>query len=390
MQKRPAAHAEPRIDIVQSSTPVQTSGGVTTLLESATQEILAVTYWFDPAPQAKPYPVTVRFSGRRADVKGRVEARDRFVQDETIEQVVPGSGPISLTARIRNINPGEWVVTAQVQGTARFSHGQQEQENAVLARPSDPIPRFWRRWAPSVGSDKHLRTCLTPLAHVPGIFPGIWGAMVVLGMAIALVFQSLVISADHLALGRSLVLTLVAIAVGVIGAKMWYVVMYRSTHQINGWCIQGFITGATLTAAILLVALKVPAGTFLDATAPGLLIAMAIGRVGCFFAGCCGGPPTASRWGVWSSDQYVGARRIPTQLLEMALAGILGLLVLVAVLRHGPAGGAFFVGSLAAYVLGRQGILYMRAEPRKTKLGGPITATLAALVLVAAIVFLVR
>ena len=164
----------------------------------------------------------------------------------------------------------------------------------------------------------------------------------------------------------------------------------RREHRMNGWCIQGFITGATLAAAILLVVLKVPAGVFLDATAPGLLVAMAVGRVGCFFAGCCGGPPTTSHWGVWSSDQRVGARRIPTQLLESALAGILGLGVLVAVLGHGPAGGAFFVGALAAYILGRQGILHLRTEPRKTRLGGLVTAALAALVLIAAVVFLAR
>jgi phosphatidylglycerol---prolipoprotein diacylglyceryl transferase len=145
-----------------------------------------------------------------------------------------------------------------------------------------------------------------------------------------------------------------------------------------------------LTAAILLVVLDVPVGAFLDAAAPSLLVAMAVGRVGCFFAGCCGGPPTASRWGVWSSDQRVGARRIPTQLLESVLVGILGLLVLVAVLGHGPAGGAFFVVGLAAYTLGRQGLLLLRAEARQTRLGGLVTATLAALVLIAAVVVLVR
>src|SRR5579884_3267225 len=71
--------------------------------------------------------------------------------------------------------------------------------------------------------------------------------------------------------------------------------------------------------------------------------AMAVGRVGCFFAGCCGGPPTASRWGVWSSDQRVGACRIPTQLMELVLAGILGLGALAVVLNHGTADGAIFV-----------------------------------------------
>ncbi len=72
------------------------------------------------------------------------------------------------------------------------------------------------------------------------------------------------------------------------------------------------------------------------------------------------------------------------------LALSLGLLVLVAVLGHGSAGGAFFVGGLATYTLVRQGRLRLRAEARKTRLGGPVTAALAALVLIASVVWLVR
>ena len=117
-RKRRAGDGATRSAVVQSDKEARTSGGFATFLESATQEILAVTYWFDPAPYPEPYPVTIRFSGRRIDVKGRVQAGDRFVQDETIEQVVPGSGPIALTARVRGINPGEWVVTTQVLGSA--------------------------------------------------------------------------------------------------------------------------------------------------------------------------------------------------------------------------------------------------------------------------------
>src|SRR5436309_4667372 len=113
-RRRSAGDAAPRMDVVQSDTPALTGGGFTALLESVAQEVLAVTYWFDPAPHAGPYSVTIRFSGRRVGVKGRVQAGDRFVQDETIEQVVLGSGPISLTARVRGITPGEWVVTAHV------------------------------------------------------------------------------------------------------------------------------------------------------------------------------------------------------------------------------------------------------------------------------------
>jgi len=214
--------------------------------------------------------------------------------------------------------------------------------------------------------------------------------MVTLGIAVALALQFMVISFDHLAVGPWLTVSLGAIVVGIVGAKVWFIILHRREHRINGWCIQGFITGAILAAAILLVVLDVPIGVFLDVIAPGLLVAMAMGRVGCFFAGCCGGPPTASSWGVWSSDQRVGARRIPTQLLESVLALNLGLGVLVVVLGHGPASGAFFVAALAAYTLGRQGLLRLRAETRKTRLGGLVTAALAALVLVAAVVLLAR
>jgi len=85
---RPAVDAAPRLDVVQSDKEALTGGGFTALLESVAQEILAVTYWFDPAPHPGPYAVTVRFSGRRIDVKGRLQPGDRFVQDETIEEVV--------------------------------------------------------------------------------------------------------------------------------------------------------------------------------------------------------------------------------------------------------------------------------------------------------------
>ncbi|HET8854074.1 MAG TPA: hypothetical protein VFN02_16275, partial [Ktedonobacteraceae bacterium] len=239
--RRPAGDVAPRRDIVQSDKEAGTLGGFTTLLKSAAQEILAVTYWFEPAPDAEAYPVTVRFSGRRVDVKGRLQAGDRFVQDETIAEIVPGSGPISLTTRVRGINAGSWVVTAHMQGTTHPAHGLKERENAIPARPPGPTARFWRRWAPSVESDEHMRTCLPPLARVPGIFPGIWGAMVTLGIAVALALQFLVISADHLALGPWRAVTLVAIAVGITGAKVWYIVLNLREHRINGWCIQGFV-----------------------------------------------------------------------------------------------------------------------------------------------------
>jgi len=244
-------------------------------------EILAVTYWFDPAPHPEPYSVTVRFSGHRVDVKkGRLSSGDRFVQDETIKQVVPGSGPVSVTARVRGINPGSWVVTAHQIQPAHPARGSREQgKEALAAGRSGPATQLWRRWAPSVGSSEPVRTCLLPFTHVPGILPGMWGALVVLGMVVALTIQSLLISSEHLAVGPVWTVSLASIAVGIIGAKAWYLLLYR---HLEGWCIQGFVAASTGASAILLIVLGVPAGVFLDATAPGLLFGMAIGRIGCF------------------------------------------------------------------------------------------------------------
>ncbi len=360
-------------------------------LKSTTQPILALTYWFGPEEHPTPYAAIVRFSGHRVDVKGELSAGDQFVQDETIEHVIPGSGPISITTRVRNINTGEWSVTAHLQESQTSTYelsGSRIRKNSIPAASlQGTVTQLWRRWAPSAEEGGHAKTCLIPFAHIPGILPGIWGGMVILGIVVALVLQSLVIASVHLAVGSSWVISLAAIMVGIVGAKGLYIFLY---HRIEGWCIQGFITGASLSVTLLLVVLHIPVGAFLDATAPGLLVAMAVGRVGCFFGGCCGGPITASRWGVWSSDQRVGARRIPTQLLELMLAGILGLGVLVAVLTYGPRGGAFFVGGLAFYTLVRQGILHLRAEQRKTRLGRRVTAALAALVFIVAVVLLTR
>ncbi|MBI3292565.1 MAG: prolipoprotein diacylglyceryl transferase, partial [Elusimicrobia bacterium] len=70
---------------------------------------------------------------------------------------------------------------------------------------------------------------------------------------------------------------------------------------------------------------------FADALAPAIALGHAMGRLGCFAAGCCYGRPTAFRWGVIfrhpESLAPLGIRLHPTQLYEAALnLGIFGLL----------------------------------------------------------------
>jgi phosphatidylglycerol:prolipoprotein diacylglycerol transferase len=396
------ALSTPLVEPAQTVSQTLTGDGLAGVLEMASRQILSVTYWLEPRSQPHPSPVTIRFAGRRVGVEGSVQPGDEFIADEVIDTIIPRSGPISVTVQIRNINPGEWAVTArELGGTHPNTRASRRwaQKHLVQTMPtgahSNPIAGVWRRWAPSVGAagaDTHVHTTPLLFARVPGIIPGIWVIMVALGMAIALAVQTWVIARTHLTIGPALPATFVAIVIGIFGAKVWYLVIYRHETGLkrwNGWCIQGFVTGATVMAAIMLIVLRMPAGTFLDVTAPGLMFGMAIGRIGCFFGGCCGGPLTASRWGVWSCDRHIGGRRLPTQLIESALALSMGVVSLVAVVTHGPANGALFMAALAAYTLERQGVLHLRAEPRKTRLGLPVTAALAALVLAAATIFFI-
>ena len=183
--------------------------------------------------------------------------------------------------------------------------------------------------------------------------------------------------------------SLVACLVGLTGAKLYYLVDHREGLRggvAAGMCIQGFVIGAigALIGGAALTGMSL--GVVLDVTAPGLLLAMAIGRLGCFFGGCCAGRPSGGRWALWSSDRRLGARRFPVQLAESALVATVGLAAL-AVAWSTPRQGfpTLFVVSIAVYVVGRQLLFPYRAVPRRTRLGRPATIGIGLAVAAAAL-----
>ena len=246
-------------------------------------------------------------------------------------------------------------------------------------------------WRPRPAARVTVRTALLPFSNIPGIRRFAYSGLVCLGVAAGLVLQAALLARAHLPWAPALVYSLYAVAAGLAGAKAWYIGVHRG-RKFDGWCIQGFVAGAAaLAAAAPLAGLGLPAGAYYAAAAPGLLIGMGIGRPGCFWAGCCTGRPTASRWGIWSSDRIIGCRRIPAQPLEALLALATGLAALTVVLLAGPArsGGPVAVAALAAYTLGRQFLLGLRADPpRRSPRSGPVAAAAAAAALIASITLL--
>ena len=337
------------------------------------REALVVTLCFDAGEGPEPYTATVRLRGRRVGSRAMPRAEDTFTHEETIEGIVPGTGPLSVTSWVYGLQPGQWTVSGELVRTedrARERRTAAGSKHAAV-RPIEPAAWSWRRWRLSSGPSTPVRTrwALTaPLARIPAVIPGSWPALAGLGTLVALSALMAILAHERMPIGRSLAVSLLALAAGLVGAKVWYAVLHPGPWRqwIGGWAVDGFLVVAPVATLAGLFAFSLPAGTFLDASAPGLFFGVAIGRLGCFFTGCCAGRPTCSRWGVWSSDRRVGARRIPTQLLEAGAGLVLGLLSALLVLDHVPiVPGLVFVAAFAVYLLVRQFLLRLRAESRR-------------------------
>ena len=351
----------------------RTSASQTTLGASTEDnpQALVVTHWFDSGHDGEPYSATIRLSGQRLGIHGQPKPGDTFVQEDTVEDIVPGSGPVSLTSWVYGIEPGEWTVSADL-----------IRPTDQAARPADRWRRpasehltrarwSWHGWRLADGEASAVTTrwaLLAPMARIPAVIPGSFTLLGTIAIAVAIGTISLILARDGIAVASSLGVSLLALASGLAGAKLWYAVLHPGPwrHSLGGWSVDGFLVVAPVVAVVALLLSRLPIGAFLDAAAPGIFFAVAIGRFGCFFTGCCAGRCTRSRWGVWSSDRRMGARRVPAQLLESGTGLILGLASAVVVLAGGfGVSGLVFVGALAVYAVVRQFLLRVRAERRE-------------------------
>ncbi len=335
-------------------------------------QALVVSHWFDSGSAGSPYVATVRLTGTRVGIQGRTRTRDTFIQDEVIRDVTPNTGRISLTTWIYGLNDGEWTVSAELDR----GHGSGSQLGPAARRRgrAELLPQAawsWRRWAVSTVPDATVRTrwALTaPLARLPAVLPGSWTILGVIGVLLAVVVQSVILAGRDVPIDRSLLASGVAILVGLATAKVWFAVLapgpwYRSLA--GGWAVDGFLVAAPIAAISVLLAQGLAVGVFLDASAPGIFVAVTIGRMGCFITGCCAGRVTNGRVGIWSSDRRVGARRVPSQLIESGAGLVIAIVSTAGLLLRPPLpDGLIFIAAFAAYAVVRQLLLRTRSESR--------------------------
>lgn len=309
-------------------------------------EGLAPTYSFQAPDTGGVFDLSVRFVGRRHDVTGEPAPRDRFERVERVKGLPANGESVALTTRVHNVNAGDWRVVAEPL----------DETGAGTQLPPRVI---------------EINSLVAPLAQGPRVRPWSWPILVGLGAVLALTVQSWLASRIGIGFLTVLALSVVGCLLGFVGGKLWYLGLHRkplSQFMNAGACIQGFLLAALSVLAGGAAIMGLGVGDVLDVTAPGLFLGIAVGRPGCFLTGCCAGRPTASAWGLVSSDRRVAVRRIPVQLLE-ALSGLVigaaGLGVVLFAAR--PVPGALFVASVAAYTLVRQLLFRLRVETRTSK-----------------------
>jgi len=138
----------------------------------------------------------------------------------------------------------------------------------------------------------------------------------------------------------------------------------------GGLTIYGAVLGATLAIWLYSRVSKFQFGYFTDLIAPAVILAQAIGRVGCFINGCCYGVATHLPWGVIYThpDSFAyndslalapGMGLHPTQIYEIIYNLIVFGVLLKLRGRLKPEGSLFLI-YLSLYSLWRFGIGFLR------------------------------
>ena len=190
-------------------------------------------------------------------------------------------------------------------------------------------------------------------------------------------------------------LGILVVLAGIIGAKILYILVDwnfyvnhpREIFSVSTLRAGGVFSGGLLTALVCAAWYMrkhhLPALATSDAFAPGLALGHAIGRVGCFAAGCCWGRPTHAFWGVTFTNPLaneligtpLGRALEPTQLFESAVE-LANFCVLTWLLKRKKFDGQVIGAYLFLYGVARFFLEFLRDDPGRGEVfGGVMTGT---------------
>jgi phosphatidylglycerol---prolipoprotein diacylglyceryl transferase len=180
-------------------------------------------------------------------------------------------------------------------------------------------------------------------------------------------------------LGIYMVLTALVMAKAWLVLSTWdyYKANPREIFSLNtfqsGGTFYGGLVGGLLVVLAYTYVQKMSIVAVLDTFAFGLPLGHAIGRLGCFAAGCCYGKPTSGWWGVTFKNPAaaqlagtpLGVKVHPTELYEAA-AEFVNFLILVWLGKRQTFRGQLMATYFILYGLERGTIEFVRGDPGRT------------------------
>jgi phosphatidylglycerol:prolipoprotein diacylglycerol transferase len=205
-----------------------------------------------------------------------------------------------------------------------------------------------------------------PILFKIGSFPiGTYGLLLTVGFFLALLLAQRLGRLEGISPESISDLAITLLLAGVIGSKLLMVVVdlfngaaLRDVFDLGylraGGAIHGGIIGATAAFFWRVKRLKLPLARTLDCLTPAVALGQAIGRLGCFSAGCCYGTTSSAPWAVTFTDPNAQALSgtplamplHPVQLYTfLANLLVMGLLLVLRKYRRfaGQVSGCYFI-----------------------------------------------
>jgi phosphatidylglycerol:prolipoprotein diacylglycerol transferase len=232
------------------------------------------------------------------------------------------------------------------------------------------------------------------LFHIGSFVVPTYGVLVATGVLVGLLVAAKLAHGQGLDPERTWNLGIILVLSAIIGAKVllfvndwsWYAAHPREIISLSTWQAGGVFYGgvlAALGAGIWYIRKnRMPLLRTLDCFAPGLALGHAIGRVGCFAAGCCFGKPTTLPWGVTFtnplanaiSDTPLGVPLQPTQLYESAVE-LANFFILYWLIKHKKFEGQVIGAYLFLYGVARYFLEFLRNDPGRGSFFGIMSGT---------------
>ena len=187
-------------------------------------------------------------------------------------------------------------------------------------------------------------------------------------------------------------LAVYAALVGLLGAKLLMLVMdfpYYASHPDRIFSLETLLSAGVYYGGFLLALAfsawymrreRLPFLPVADVLAPAVALGHAIGRLGCFAAGCCWGTRCNLPWAIVfrNPESYTGVPLNvplhPAQLYESALTFAVAAILVRASYRPHPAGRILAL-YLVFYSIARFAVEFFRAHDQALPFGGPFSWT---------------